>query len=234
MFNREHHRRIARVLSALNASVLLDHHCLFGGGTAMALRYGEYRESVDIDFLISDQAGYRGLRQLLSGSEGMHAITAGGAGTFKQIGAIRMDQYGIRTRIEVDGHPIKFEIVHEARITLAEPNENDEICGVSTLTTLDMASGKLLANADRWNDESVFNRDLIDLAMMCAPLPLLREAVRKTEPAYGDSIRESLGMAIEKIRTKPDWLDRCIQVMAMDVPKSLLWQRIRNVGRVLK
>jgi hypothetical protein len=40
-------------------------HCYFGGGTAMALRYGEYRESVDIDFLVSDLAGYREMRQLL-------------------------------------------------------------------------------------------------------------------------------------------------------------------------
>ncbi|MCW2313780.1 nucleotidyl transferase AbiEii/AbiGii toxin family protein [Rhodoferax antarcticus] len=54
MFERPHHQRIAQVLYALDAQLLRDKHCLFGGGTAIALRYGEYRESVDIDFLVSD------------------------------------------------------------------------------------------------------------------------------------------------------------------------------------
>ena len=41
MFERPHHRRIARVLSALDADLLREANCLFGGGTAMALRFGE-------------------------------------------------------------------------------------------------------------------------------------------------------------------------------------------------
>lgn len=58
MFERPHHQRIATVLSALDGSFLLDNNCLFGGGTAIALRHGEYRESVDIDFLVSDIGSY--------------------------------------------------------------------------------------------------------------------------------------------------------------------------------
>ncbi len=50
MFNRPHHQRIAKVLGSLNADLLKQYNCLFAGGTAIALRYGEYRESVDIDF----------------------------------------------------------------------------------------------------------------------------------------------------------------------------------------
>jgi hypothetical protein len=38
------------VLSALDGDLLREVNCLFGGGTAMALRFGEYRESVDMDF----------------------------------------------------------------------------------------------------------------------------------------------------------------------------------------
>lgn len=49
VFERPHHRRIARVLQALDGDRLRALGCLFGGGTAIALRYGEYRESVDID-----------------------------------------------------------------------------------------------------------------------------------------------------------------------------------------
>jgi nucleotidyltransferase AbiEii toxin of type IV toxin-antitoxin system len=33
------------------------------GGTAIAFRYGEYRESLDLDFPVSDRDGYRALRQ---------------------------------------------------------------------------------------------------------------------------------------------------------------------------
>jgi hypothetical protein len=38
--------------------LLKQYDYLFAGGTAIALRYGEYRESVDIDFLGSDLASY--------------------------------------------------------------------------------------------------------------------------------------------------------------------------------
>lgn len=40
MFARPQHQRIARVLEALDASKLREHQCYFGGGTAMALRFG--------------------------------------------------------------------------------------------------------------------------------------------------------------------------------------------------
>jgi len=48
LFERTHHRRVAAVLEALDAELLLSHSCLFGGGTAITLRFGEYRESLDI------------------------------------------------------------------------------------------------------------------------------------------------------------------------------------------
>jgi len=48
MFSRPHHQRIAKVLESLDADLLKQHNCLFAGGTAIALRYGEYRESVEL------------------------------------------------------------------------------------------------------------------------------------------------------------------------------------------
>ena len=44
MFTRLHHQRIAKVLESLDADLLKQHNCLFAGGTAIALGYGEYRE----------------------------------------------------------------------------------------------------------------------------------------------------------------------------------------------
>lgn len=233
MFKRAHHQRLAQVLGTLNGPLLRANACLFGGGTVIALRYGEYRESVDIDFMVSDVQGYRAMRQLLTGQQGIAAIVREGSLPLEQARGIRADQYGIRTMLQMGEQAIKLEIVLEGRIEFATPGPADEICGIATLTPLDMAASKLLANSDRWNDDGVFNRDLIDLAMMSLPLPLLRKAVAKAEQAYGQSIRADLAKAIDRLQNRQGWAERCMQVMAVDSPKALLWQKLRALGRVL-
>jgi Nucleotidyl transferase AbiEii toxin, Type IV TA system len=231
LFEREHHRRVASVLQALDARRLHAHQCLFGGGTALVLRYGEYRESVDIDFLVSQREGYRALRQLLSGKAGVQAICREGidpAPVFSQTREVRADQYGIRTMLRVADAEIKFEIVLEARITLDAPGAGDLLCGVATLTPLDAAASKLLANSDRWRDDAALSRDLIDLAMMQPGKALLRQAIAKAEGAYGASIEADLRKAIQHLRQRPHRLDHCMQAMRMTtVPKALLWKRIK-------
>jgi len=232
-FKRLHHQFIAQVLHALDGSLLREANCLFGGGTAIALCYGEYRESVDIDFLVSDIQCYRDLRQKLTSPGGLKAITREAAAPLTQIREIRADQYGIRTLLQVAEQPIKFEIVLEGRIPLEKPGAADEICGIATLTPLDLLTSKLLANSDRWNDDGVFNRDVIDLAMMTPALPLLRKAIAKAEQAYGLSILRDLDKAIARLQTRPDWMDRCMKAMAMTIPKAVLWKQVRALKRVL-
>lgn len=231
MFERAHHQRIASVLHGLDAGLLRAHGCLFGGGTAIALRHGEYRESVDMDFLVSDLAHYRALRQLTTGVDGMGALARAGAAPWAEARPVRADQYGIRTFVTVVGQPIKLEIVLEARMALDAPI--DEVCGVPSLTARDLLASKLLANADRWADDSFFSRDLIDMAMMQPALPLLRGSVLKAEQAYGASIRRDLGRALDKMQTRTGWLARCMQAMSMSVPPALVWQRMRRLRRVL-
>ncbi len=204
MFERPHHQRIAHVLASLDGPLLREHGCLFGGGTCIALRYGEYRESVDMDFLVSDAAGYRELRQRLTGTNGINAITRQGAMPLVALREVRADQYGIRTQVQMDGQAIKFEIVREARIELEAPGPQDVLCGVNTLTPLDLAASKLLANSDRQAADGVFSRDVIDLAK-----------------------------AIDRMQNRPGWLERCMQAMAMEMPKALLWQKIRALRRVV-
>jgi hypothetical protein len=228
MFERAHHRRVAEVLAALNAKLFADNHCLFGGGTAIALRYGEYRESVDIDFLVSDVAGYRCLRQLATGSEGLRALAREGA-QLQQAREVRADQYGIRTLIGVDDIEIKFEIVLEARIELEAPGAADRIGGIATLTPLDMAASKLLANSDRWADDSVFSRDLIDLAMMQPGKALLDRAADKARLAYGESIDADLAKAADALLQRPGRMERCMEMLQMtpSVPPALLRKQIK-------
>lgn len=233
MFERPLHQRIAKVLGALDGALLKEHSCLFGGGTAIALRFGEYRESVDIYFLLSDITHYRSLRQLLTGTDGINAIVLPGQPPLAQLRDIRADQYGIRTMLSVAEQTIKFEIVLEGRIKLAAPTAKDVVCGISTLTVLDMAASKLLANSDRGADDGVFSRDLIDLAMMQPRLPLLRQAIAKAESAYGQAIRVDLEKAIHRLQQRQGWLERCMQAMAMTLPKALVWQRVCNLRKAL-
>ena len=140
---------------------------------------------------------------------------------------VRADQYGIRTMLEVEGFQIKFEIVLEGRITLETPTASDQIAGVTTLTALDMATSKLLANSDRWADDSAFSRDLVDLAMMQPRAALLVQALEKATLAYGNSVERDLNKAIEALQTRAGRLERCMQMMQMTVAKALLWQRIK-------
>lgn len=233
MFKRPHHQRIAHVLASLNGPLLQQHGALFGGGTCIALRYGEYRESVDIDFLVSDAAGYRELRQLLTGPNGLNALVHSNAQPLVVPREVKADQYGLRTQVNMDGHAIKLEIVRESRIGLDSPRAEDVICGIATLSVLDSAASKLLANSDRHADDGVFSRDLIDLAMMDLRLPLLRKALLKAEQAYGPSVERDLGKAIDRVQSRHGWLERCMQVMAINtVPKAVLWQKIRRLKQI--
>jgi hypothetical protein len=231
LFEREHHRRIEQLLRSLNAPLLRDNGCYFGGGTAMALRYGEYRESIDVDFLVSGIDGYRSLRQLTSGADGIAALAAPGS-WLDPVRDLRADQYGLRTQLRVDGVVIKFEIVLEARIAFELPGPADRIAGIATLTPLDMATGKLLANldcgADRWADDSTNSRDLIDLAMMVAPRALLKRAAAKAATAYGDSVQAALSKSLAAVLTRERWLERCMKALGMQcVPEALLRKRLK-------
>jgi hypothetical protein len=233
LFERAHHRDVALVLQSLDAQALSQRHCYFGGGTAMALRYGEYRESVDIDFVVSDLAGYRELRQMLGNAHGLQPIVREGM-KLELAREVRADQYGIRTRVRSGTSTIKLEIILEARIELATPGDEDQICGVRTLAPIDLAAEKLLANADRWRDDAVFSRDLIDLAMMRPDRKLLEAARAKAEAAYGESIRRSIAQAIELLQSRRGRLEDCMKALDIQsVTKAQLWQSIRRTARQL-
>lgn len=234
MFERPHHQRIAHVLAALNGDLLRRHGCFFGGGTCIALRHGEYWESVDIDFLVSDAAGYRELRQLVTGTQGLNALLRPGAEPLTVGREVRADQYGLRTQVQMDGQLIKFEMVREARMALEAPGKTDVICGIATLTLLDLAASKLLANSDRHADDGVFSRDVIDLAMMNLRLPLLQVALAKAELAYGASVARDLAKAIDRLQERAGWLERCMLAMAMTLPKAVVWQKVRALRKLVK
>jgi len=35
------------------------------------------------------------------------------------------------------------------------------------------------------------------------------------------------------LHTRHDWMDRCMKAMAINIPKAVLWKRVRALRRVL-
>jgi len=220
MYKREHHRRIHSLLNSMNGDLLKQAACYFGGGTAVVLALNEYRESVDIDFLCASVDGYRLLRSRI--------YEGGLAGLFqsepKQLRDVRMDQYGIRTVFEVDGFPIKFEIVREGRISL--DGDIDVLLKVPVLSRSDMFTEKLLANADRGLDVATLSRDLIDLAMMIdAWGEIPGEAWQKARTAYGDSVDRIFADTLTK-NSDNSYLQKCCERMHMNAASIAIVQRV--------
>ncbi|WP_221177463.1 nucleotidyl transferase AbiEii/AbiGii toxin family protein [Nocardioides marmoriginsengisoli] len=217
---------MAAVLSLLDAPLLVEHNCWFGGGTAIVLANDEFRESVDIDFLVSDQRSYRALRQIVR-EHGLDGLA------HRELDLLRppvVDGYGIRASVLMTGVPIKFEIIHEGRISLDVPSPEQAICGVRTLTATDQVASKLLANDDRWADTSTFGRDLIDLAMMKPDTAALEAGAQKAVEAYGKTVGESLDKAVTSLRDRPHRLDEYIRALSIDVPRAVVWQSIRDLA----
>ena len=89
-FERRHHQLIAGVLENLDADLLAQNQCYFAGGTVLALMHHEYRESNDIDFMVSETDGYRNLRNMLTGKEGIAALAKFG-GMIRQAAEVRAE-----------------------------------------------------------------------------------------------------------------------------------------------
>ena len=210
MFERAHHQRIYNVLQSLDSAFLEHTACYFGGGTAIVLALGEYRESVGIDFLCASADGYRALRSAVF-ERGLHDLFSTPPQLLRDH---RADRYGIRAVLAVDNVPIKFEIIHEDRIALT--GERDPRLGVPVLARADLYGEKLLANTDRYADNATANRDIIDLAMMIehwGPVP--ESAWRKARQAYGQSIDHAFENARVRLQN-PGHLAACLRRLHMD------------------
>lgn len=216
-FRRPHHRVIARTLKSLNTQLLSEATCYFGGGTQLAMSFGEYRESRDIDFLCSSRAGFRLLRQEV-GDRSLGRIVSR---TLPLARDVRADRDGVRTFFDVDGIRIKFEILLEGRIDLA--GEVDTRLSVPTLRIEHAIAEKLLANADRGLDDSTLSRDLIDLAF--AAIHVNKQALLTglviAEQAYGSSVQHMLLRCLDLFRDDRPRGKRCIETLAIDDTTSL-------------
>ncbi len=240
---RPEHVVIADLLRRMNHALLQSTRCFFGGGTAIVLLYGEYRRSLDVDFLCFDQNGYRELRT---------AVTKNGVQAFfpedvESVREPRADGYGIRMFLRYRGQSIKFEIVREGNIEVSGAI-NPEL-GVPVLDPVSMFATKLLANADRWTDRATAYRDAIDLGMLVLHHNTIpQEALNRAFKAYGqptiarglagavnilhdhDTMRfaaQALGMSITAVETAA----RALRLQALQIlPDSEITGRASEAG----
>jgi len=206
----------------------MEHQCFFGGETAIALRYGEFRESVDIDFLISDIGLYGKVRNDIRDHHDLSPLLLPGK-TLELIRELRTDQYGIRTVIGIGEAKIKLEIIGEGRISFDLPEPKEFIDGIPSLTRLDSIASKLSVNSDRYADDSVYSLDLIDLAMIKPTKKELHLAMEKAKKAYGDSIQRDLVRSIDYLFRREKRLDKCTDYLKIDLPVSVIYQKIQKL-----
>lgn len=222
MFRRELYRTMARVLDALDAGALAQTSFRFAGGTCLALGHGEYRMSRDLDFVCSDPRGYAELR-FSARERGYDALFSPGARkTLTLPREIRMDQYGLRFPVVVEGTSIRVELIREARIVLG-PAASAPWTPVPVLSVTDAFSEKLLANSDRWADRDDLSRDLLDLAVLrAAHGPIPEAAWSAVEQAYGLAPRQDLHKAAERFLEDSDYQRRCFTGLEVEGEEGIL------------
>ena len=210
-FKLDHHNRILTILNSLDSYLLAENTAYFGGGTLLTLDFGEYRWSKDIDFLCPiASSGYKYLRTII--------FDGGYQELFHDKTAINIQrgttsQYGIRLLIIVEGEPIKMEIIVEARFQLDSPRYPNW-SPVACLSLNDCFTSKLLSNSDRYMDDSVEGRDLIDLAVLRLQSPIPQDSIEKAEKAY--EVIRPLKEAIQRFQQREEYREKWFSSLQID------------------
>lgn len=224
-FKKPEHRIIAEILGLMDRDFLTANQCWFGGGTAIVMKLGEYRRSLDVDFLCADADGYRELRT----SAAERGVRAFFPEPVEAVRDFQIDQYGLRTVVRLKGQSIKFEVIREGRIQLRGHFDND--LNVSALVPADMFAEKLLANADRCQDRATAYRDAIDLGMLVGAyeeIPI--DALGKAQTAYGPDIQHKVAWVVNRLRDRQE-LQNAAEVLQMDIDAAVgAISTLRNEG----
>ena len=215
---RPRHRMVLAALRGLDAEFLDRAQCFFGGGTRIVLSLREYRESADLDFLCASRDGYRALRSTVSNTSLGHIARA----SVRLAREVVADRYGIRTFLDMSGQKLKLEIILEGRIGLS--GGLAEGLPVPALDAASCCAEKFLANADRWGDESVLGRDVIDLAFMAVRWGQdpLRSGLETATEAYGKVVAREAKRAATRMLERADWRRRCVAALSLTDTRTLL------------
>lgn len=199
--------RIDKILAEFDLTPIPDFPAQLAGGTLLSMEQGRYRLSQDLDFISNEDSYYRLYNwfidfdpQVLFPSDDIKVTN------------IRKDRISIRMQVQIEDTPLKVEFIAEERFELEPADFSNS--KIAKLSFNDRVTTKLLANRDRYLDDSCFSRDLIDLAM-------LRRLDRFDEYLfnrckYNYKIKESLIEAVTRFQEKAERRQRCYSMLQID------------------
>ena len=179
-YRHPHHNVIAGILERMrNKEFLIRHGVFFGGGTAISLLHGEYRLSLDIDFLV-DAEGAVAVRNKIY-TEGFNSFFPDCVDT------PNMDRYLIRGYVQ----DVKVEFLLGS-LTPISGKPLEQFFDIPTLDITSFMAQKLMANAGRgMMDPSALCKDIIDLGILAKhDMDSFPQALADAEAACGTTIRE--------------------------------------------
>ncbi|NJO94279.1 MAG: nucleotidyl transferase AbiEii/AbiGii toxin family protein [Hydrococcus sp. RM1_1_31] len=158
-------------LASIDAEILVECQSYFGGGSLTARRCNDFRRSFNIDLIVDSKIKFNRFRDYVD--EGDNLFKSDRVRLIRRY----VKQYELILMLEVNGRPIKLEIV-TVDFALESPDYLDGL-SVPCLSLIDCYCAKLLANSNRFEEESTFNRDLIDLCALRANTSLPEATLQK-------------------------------------------------------
>ena len=219
------HAKVMRILRSMNRDFLMDARCFFGGGTRIVMELGEYRRSDDMDFMVSDIAGWRKIRSQIT-NRSLGPLFCQEPQLAREV---RADRYGIRTFVMTEGEPIKLEVIHEGRHDLGGQLLPD--WPVPVMGRESLMAQKLMATADRGLDKRFHLRDVVDLAFMVASWgnEAFAEGMEMAQTAYGESVRKGLADALRTAGNPTHWRS-CLEALEVDADDHRLVQGMSSLN----
>lgn len=206
----KYHQIIGSALNNFSADFFCKHNIIFGGGTRIALELGEFRESVDIDFLCPNKKSYRSIREQVTNISLGCLVRE----EFKYLRDIRADRDAVRTVIAYQGINIKVEFISCDNYDLSSVIDTT-LFPIPFLDHTSCFYTKLLANADRKLIEPF--KDVFDILAMFdnwGPIPEL--AIILAEDHYGKKvIIPDLITSLKHMIEKPDSYLRSAVIVKM-------------------
>src|SRR5262249_24337318 len=104
---------------------------------------------------------------------------------------------------------------------------------VARLTDEDLVAEKLLANADRFMDDSALGRDVLDLVVLAHYLGGLPQgAWEKARGAYGDAVDRAFDRALQRLRDRPELMENALAALDVrQVAREVIAARLAAIVR---
>lgn len=203
---KEYFKKVKRFIKNLQEKIFLENQIYFGGGSAIALKYDEFRFSKDLDFLSSSKNGFYqlknriredGISYLLKNEELIKVIDC------------KTNNYKITILLEMEETPLKIEILHTLDFKI-EGDFNKEL-NIPQLSINDMFAQKISACIDRGLDKNTYGRDLLDLCVLLDKNKTINnDVLDNIENIYGKNFYKTLLQVYEMLILDEKYYEECL------------------------